>query len=44
MSNKLKNVKAVKEMLGGKHKTQTKKKWSHCSIKLLKEGKLENLD
>ena len=25
MSNKLKNVKAVKEMLGGEHKTQTKK-------------------
>ena len=25
MSNKLKNVKAVKEMLDGKHKTQTKK-------------------
>ena len=25
MSNKLKNVKAVKEMLSGEHKTQTKK-------------------
>ena len=42
MSNKLKNVKAVKEMLMGNTKPKLKKQ-SHLLIKLLKEEKLEKL-